>query len=687
MMRDREKIRASPEADRAGSHLPARREVAKSAEMYRNPIAGLQQAAGNQRMLGLLASGAIQAKLRVSQPGEADEVEADRVAERVVSSAAPSTVHRKCNCEGGGASCPACEEEEVEQAKGIHRKAASSANGYHSVPDDFLQSIGPGQPLDSSTRASMESRFGRDFGDVRVHTGDRAAESARSIQARAYTRDSNVVFDSGAYAPGSAEGKKLLAHELTHVVQQRALAPAGRPLHAAAEDGREAETQPLAHGDEPNGDVRGPWPMMVAGTAKHGLVQRDPAPGVTKDVASHPDQYARWKRHVDTPYGQVWYWDVQEARLLPHVRAAITGNAETRQLYVSLLRQAKQLGIAEARVKKETTPTEAVVDVTNPAPPDPHGIYREEHHTATVRDASKQVTERATKHAAELGDTAEGQREHVDTLNLLLKDFSQRLRNARDEIQHTERLLDSAQKKERAAKLREEAERQEKLLDTAIGLISAGIEGIVALELEPEEPQKLLKPGWDAIAALVKLFNDNSLTKQASNLEEEARKIDLEEAAESCRRAVENLEQLSDDLHEAQNVQKDVESTYVRMRGRAEREYDQTARGSFRFSDVAQALDLATRTYDLANETFMAGRRAASAATDILIEFDDDPWNQLSPETTNRTARAMLNDAQKWSDQAISIRSQAAALRQTLGTLRATADKALANSPGTGMPR
>jgi outer membrane protein OmpA-like peptidoglycan-associated protein len=67
----------------------------------------------------------------------------------------------------------------------------------------------------------MESRLGHDFGRVRVHTGPRAAESARSIDARAYTAGRDVVFDSGTYRPGTSAGKRLLAHELTHVVQQR----------------------------------------------------------------------------------------------------------------------------------------------------------------------------------------------------------------------------------------------------------------------------------------------------------------------------------------------------------------------------------------------------------------------------------------------------------------------------------
>ncbi len=85
----------------------------------------------------------------------------------------------------------------------------------------------PGQPLDPATRAFMEPRFGHDFGPVRVHTDARAAQSAQSVNALAYTVGRDVVFDAGQYAPHTREGKSLMAHELTHVVQQRD-APAPR---------------------------------------------------------------------------------------------------------------------------------------------------------------------------------------------------------------------------------------------------------------------------------------------------------------------------------------------------------------------------------------------------------------------------------------------------------------------------
>ena len=79
----------------------------------------------------------------------------------------------------------------------------------------------PGQPLDLATRAFMEPRFRHDFSKVRVHADAKAAESARAVNARAFTIGGDVVFDEGQYAPGTLEGQRLLAHELTHAVQQQ----------------------------------------------------------------------------------------------------------------------------------------------------------------------------------------------------------------------------------------------------------------------------------------------------------------------------------------------------------------------------------------------------------------------------------------------------------------------------------
>jgi len=80
---------------------------------------------------------------------------------------------------------------------------------------------GGGSPLDESTRASMESRFGQDFSDVRVHTDAQASASAESVGANAYTVGNEMVFRSGHFDASSATGQRTLAHELSHVVQQR----------------------------------------------------------------------------------------------------------------------------------------------------------------------------------------------------------------------------------------------------------------------------------------------------------------------------------------------------------------------------------------------------------------------------------------------------------------------------------
>jgi Domain of unknown function (DUF4157) len=78
----------------------------------------------------------------------------------------------------------------------------------------------PGQPLDAPTRAFFDSRFGHDFSQVRIHTDKHAAQSARSMGAEAYAAGNHTVFAADGYAPSLIGGKRLLAHELAHVVQQ-----------------------------------------------------------------------------------------------------------------------------------------------------------------------------------------------------------------------------------------------------------------------------------------------------------------------------------------------------------------------------------------------------------------------------------------------------------------------------------
>ena len=195
---------------------------------------------GNQPPAGLVLQSAsaapgIQAKLAISQPNDPYEQEADRVAEQVMRTpASPTLVQGKCACGGIAGPTGECEECATKR-KTLQRRATQQASESTAPPIvNQVLSSGNGQPLDTAIRAFMEPRFGQDFGHVRVHTGEKAAKSAQSIQAKAFTTGQDIVFGSGQFAPESAEGKRLLAHELTHVVQQQHMPtiqrdPTGQP--------------------------------------------------------------------------------------------------------------------------------------------------------------------------------------------------------------------------------------------------------------------------------------------------------------------------------------------------------------------------------------------------------------------------------------------------------------------------
>ena len=218
-------------------------------------LLALQRTHGN-RYVQRVVSG-IQAKLKVGQPGDIYEQEADRVADAVMRMperkvqrqvepedeeeliqtkplAEPITppIQRQVEEEEeeelirtkalSEQITPLVQRQEEEEEEEIQTKPLPSQTSE--VVSDVETSInsirGGGQPLPGSTRAFFEPRFGHDFSQVRVHTDVKAAESARAVNARAFTVGQDVVFGAGEYAPGTAAGQRLLAHELTHVVQQ-----------------------------------------------------------------------------------------------------------------------------------------------------------------------------------------------------------------------------------------------------------------------------------------------------------------------------------------------------------------------------------------------------------------------------------------------------------------------------------
>ena len=193
-------------------------------------------------MQHLLRSGMIQAKLTVNEPGNVYEQEADRVADEVMrmpDSGEPSKPQCSCaKCSHGsgvpilrkglrGGSCESApstgRDEEEEEQTAVMTKAVPGTRRSEGdeIEERLARTRGSGAPLPLRMRSDMERRFGYDLGTVRLHTSGEAARLTADLGAQAFTSGADVYFGRGQYNPEAPSGKRLLAHELTHVVQQR----------------------------------------------------------------------------------------------------------------------------------------------------------------------------------------------------------------------------------------------------------------------------------------------------------------------------------------------------------------------------------------------------------------------------------------------------------------------------------
>lgn len=161
-----------------------------------------------------------QPKLNIGSPNDKYERQADRVAETVVCSPAPNIQQQTMEEEEGTLQrkCTECEKEEGLQMKSDTAQSAGIASTGISQK---IQNAGGGSHLAEPVNSEMSQKMGADFSNVNIHTGPEASILNQSLGARAFTHGNNVFFNSGEYNPGSRDGKRLLAHELTHVVQQR----------------------------------------------------------------------------------------------------------------------------------------------------------------------------------------------------------------------------------------------------------------------------------------------------------------------------------------------------------------------------------------------------------------------------------------------------------------------------------
>lgn len=167
----------------------------------------------------------IQAKLAINKPGDEYEQEADRIAERVMGMPESKLRQRACAC---GGTCPKCKAKQLNQeSERLQTKQVRPSDSAQVAAPPIVNEVlaGSGQPLDQLTRAFMEPRFGHDFSQVQVHTDNKAAKSAQAVNALAYTVGQHVVFGASQFVPTTGSGRRLLAHELAHVIQQSPRGP------------------------------------------------------------------------------------------------------------------------------------------------------------------------------------------------------------------------------------------------------------------------------------------------------------------------------------------------------------------------------------------------------------------------------------------------------------------------------
>jgi len=226
----------------------------------------LQRAAGNHAVGAL-----VRAKLELGGTHDPEEHEADRAAEAV-------TAGKTCACGTAGAgTCETC------RGSGAVRRSATGAAGAGAAPPAVHAALaGPGVPLSAALRADMGARFGHDFSGVRVHTDAAAADSARTIGARAYAAGADVVFAAGQFAPDTADGRHLLAHELAHVVQQAGAAPAVR------RDPGDGGVPPAPTDDRDAGVPEAVVADPVAGVVPASQVPPSDPISQIRDILAHP---------------------------------------------------------------------------------------------------------------------------------------------------------------------------------------------------------------------------------------------------------------------------------------------------------------------------------------------------------------------------------------------------------------
>ncbi len=328
-----------------------------AAPAFGNPLFAQQSALGNQALQRLLASGAVQPKMTVNRPGDRFEQEANRVADDVMrmpdsalgqspqelqtqtlaDTVSPLVQRQEEEEEEAVQASPLAalvtpmlqrqtdegeeevqtkptsdssflvqrqeeEEEEPVQAKSIDHTSSVVSPAVESAIDS---SRGSGTPLDQPTRSFFEPRLGADLSRVRIHADSPAADSARQLGAQAFTRGADVYFGAGRYQPHTPAGRYLLAHELTHTIQQGAVSPARSvPPARSSPPTSHAQAKPSAAGNA----VVHPATQITPAASTGRLVSRQPAAATAEVDERPPDVVSLDGTSTFTPPASVQSW-------------------------------------------------------------------------------------------------------------------------------------------------------------------------------------------------------------------------------------------------------------------------------------------------------------------------------------------------------------------------------------------
>jgi hypothetical protein len=229
------------------------------------------------------------------------------------------------------------------RASALHREADGSESVDDAVAQKIQSSRGRGTPLDESARKTLEPAFGEDFSDVRVHADSEADSMNKSVSAEAFTTGTDIFFRGGKYNPSSSDGQKLLAHELTHVVQQR-----GAPGGASSSD--MAVSQPDDASEREAGAVADSFSANVGSSPTAAVSRQEEDEMMTSRVDRQEEEEVLQESRVDR--------QEEDEMMTSRIDRAAPADEEEMLQTSRIDRQEEEEQLMESRIDREELPEE-----------------------------------------------------------------------------------------------------------------------------------------------------------------------------------------------------------------------------------------------------------------------------------------------------------------------------------------